>query len=127
MFLTSQKFIFAISEMNQRCRTMPVMFFLCSACLAFARATDDDVCPNGQYRLSRRRGILELREKEAETLKREMEKKKLALDECTFRYVLKKMIWIPSFITVSILHELVPFFFFFSSKQHHHHHRSTFG
>ena len=33
---------------------MPV-FFLCSACLAFARATDDDVCPNGQYRLSRRR------------------------------------------------------------------------
>lgn len=40
--------------MNQRRRTMPV-FFLCSACLAFARATDDDVCPNGQYRLSRRR------------------------------------------------------------------------
>ena len=33
---------------------MPVMFFLCSACLAFDRATDDDVCPNGQYRLSRR-------------------------------------------------------------------------
>ena len=36
-----------------------------------------------------RDGILELREKEAETLKREMEKKKLALDECTFRYVFK--------------------------------------